>query len=198
MRVSQSAGLCRSQDNGLFPVAGSCYGDGYVTSEIMATAMALAPSRGFGPWRSICFRSGRTASLGCRVCSVRSRSSETVYDVVVSGGGMVGSAMAAALGNDAHLHEKKILLLEAGPRKSTNQLPTSYSNRVSAITLGSATLLNSFGAWDHIRSMRVKPFQRMQWKNGETGEQWQNWFSPFGMNEMNTVLLKLFGVGCLF
>ncbi|XP_048340841.1 ubiquinone biosynthesis monooxygenase COQ6, mitochondrial [Sphaerodactylus townsendi] len=128
----------------------------------MATAMALAPSRGFGPWRSICFRSGRTASLGCRVCSVRSRSSETVYDVVVSGGGMVGSAMAAALGNDAHLHEKKILLLEAGPRKSTNQLPTSYSNRVSAITLGSATLLNSFGAWDHIRSMRVKPFQRMQ------------------------------------
>ncbi|XP_015281841.1 PREDICTED: ubiquinone biosynthesis monooxygenase COQ6, mitochondrial [Gekko japonicus] len=68
----------------------------------------------------------------------------------------------AALGNDAHLHDKKILLLEAGPKKPTNQLSKSYSNRVSAITSGSATLLNSFGAWDHICSMRIKPFRRMQ------------------------------------
>nr|XP_056707268.1 ubiquinone biosynthesis monooxygenase COQ6, mitochondrial [Euleptes europaea] len=128
----------------------------------MAAAMALSLRRGFGPRKRICFRSGRVASLGWRGGSVRSSSSEAVYDVVVSGGGMVGSAMAAALGNDSHLHEKKILLLEAGPKKATNRLPKGYSNRVSAITPGSATLLNSFGAWDHICSMRIKPFQRMQ------------------------------------
>ncbi|XP_077179313.1 ubiquinone biosynthesis monooxygenase COQ6, mitochondrial isoform X1 [Paroedura picta] len=128
----------------------------------MAAAMGLVSCRGFGPWKSFCFRSVCVGSLGWRGGPVRSRSSEAVYDVVVSGGGMVGSAMAVALGNDAHLRGKKILLLEAGPKKLTKQLPKSYSNRVSAITPGSATLLNSFGAWDHIRSMRIKPFRRMQ------------------------------------
>ncbi|XP_060118223.1 ubiquinone biosynthesis monooxygenase COQ6, mitochondrial [Heteronotia binoei] len=128
----------------------------------MAAAMVLFPCRGFGPGRNFCFRSVCVASLGWQGGLVRCSSSEAVYDVVVSGGGMVGSAIAAALGNNVHLHEKKILLLEAGPKKATNQLPKSYSNRVSAITPGSATLLNSFGAWDHICSMRIKPFRRMQ------------------------------------
>uniref|UniRef100_A0A8C9FXI7 Uncharacterized protein n=1 Tax=Pavo cristatus TaxID=9049 RepID=A0A8C9FXI7_PAVCR len=72
-----------------------------------------------------------------------------LYDVVVSGGGMVGSAMAAALGHDIHFHDKKIALLEAGPRKEYH-LPESYSNRVSSISPGSATLLSStyhFYSW---------------------------------------------------
>uniref|UniRef100_A0A8B9I4Y3 Ubiquinone biosynthesis monooxygenase COQ6, mitochondrial n=1 Tax=Anser brachyrhynchus TaxID=132585 RepID=A0A8B9I4Y3_9AVES len=85
-----------------------------------------------------------------------------LYDVVVSGGGMVGSAMAAALGHDIHFHDKKIALLEAGPRKEYGQLPERFSNRVSSISPGSATLLSSFGAWDHVCSLRFKPFRRMQ------------------------------------
>uniref|UniRef100_A0A8C0VD51 Ubiquinone biosynthesis monooxygenase COQ6, mitochondrial n=1 Tax=Cyanistes caeruleus TaxID=156563 RepID=A0A8C0VD51_CYACU len=83
-------------------------------------------------------------------------------DVVVSGGGMVGSAMAAVLGHDIHFHDKKIALLEAGPRKEYSHMPDSYSNRVSSISPGSATLLSSCGAWDHVCSLRLKPFQRMQ------------------------------------
>uniref|UniRef100_A0A8D0C1C6 Ubiquinone biosynthesis monooxygenase COQ6, mitochondrial n=1 Tax=Salvator merianae TaxID=96440 RepID=A0A8D0C1C6_SALMN len=94
--------------------------------------------------------------------SVRPNGSQAVYDVVVSGGGMVGTAMAAALGHDVHFCDKKILLLEARPKKTYNELPVNYSNRVSAITPGSATLLSSFGAWDHICKMRIKPFRRMQ------------------------------------
>ncbi|XP_027736531.1 ubiquinone biosynthesis monooxygenase COQ6, mitochondrial [Empidonax traillii] len=88
--------------------------------------------------------------------------SQPLYDVVVSGGGMVGSAMAAALGHDIHFHDKKIALLEAGPRKEYDHMPDSYSNRVSSISPGSATLLSSFGAWDHVCSLRHKPFRRMQ------------------------------------
>ncbi|NXI48975.1 COQ6 monooxygenase, partial [Chloroceryle aenea] len=88
--------------------------------------------------------------------------SAPLYDVVVSGGGMVGSAMAAVLGYDIHFHDKKIALLEAGPRKEYDHVPDSYSNRVSSISPGSATLLSSFGAWDHICSLRLKPFRRMQ------------------------------------
>uniref|UniRef100_A0A4X1TJ66 Ubiquinone biosynthesis monooxygenase COQ6, mitochondrial n=1 Tax=Sus scrofa TaxID=9823 RepID=A0A4X1TJ66_PIG len=87
---------------------------------------------------------------------------DTVYDVVVSGGGMVGAAMACALGHDIHFGDKKILLLEAGPKKVLGKLPETYSNRVSSISPGSATLLSSFGAWDHICNMRYRAFRRMQ------------------------------------
>ncbi|XP_014318860.1 ubiquinone biosynthesis monooxygenase COQ6, mitochondrial isoform X1 [Myotis lucifugus] len=87
---------------------------------------------------------------------------DTVYDVVVSGGGLVGAAMACALGYDIHFHDKKILLLEAGPKKVLEKLPETYSNRVSSISPGSATLLSSFGAWDHICNMRYRAFRRMQ------------------------------------
>ncbi|XP_049626366.1 ubiquinone biosynthesis monooxygenase COQ6, mitochondrial [Suncus etruscus] len=91
-----------------------------------------------------------------------SASAHTVYDVVVSGGGLVGAAMACALGYNPHFHDKKILLLETGPKKMLEKLPENYSNRVSSISPGSATLLSSFGAWDHICNMRCRAFRRMQ------------------------------------
>lgn len=84
-----------------------------------------------------------------------------LYDAVISGGGMVGTAMACALGSHPHLRDKKILLLEAGHRKASDHLPEQFSNRVSSITPGSATLLASFGAWDQICAMRMKAYKRM-------------------------------------
>lgn len=91
-------------------------------------------------------------------------------------------------GSHPHLSHKRILLLEAGQRKVSEPLPEQFSNRVSSITPGSATLLASeytacctglcsscaaltaavslpstgFGAWDHICAMRLKPYKRMQ------------------------------------
>uniref|UniRef100_A0A8C0BEP3 Uncharacterized protein n=1 Tax=Buteo japonicus TaxID=224669 RepID=A0A8C0BEP3_9AVES len=47
------------------------------------------------------------------------------------------------LGHDIHFHDKKIALLEAGPRKEYDRMPDSYSNRVSSVSPGSATLLSS-------------------------------------------------------
>ncbi|KAM4625816.1 ubiquinone biosynthesis monooxygenase COQ6, mitochondrial [Polymixia lowei] len=85
-----------------------------------------------------------------------------VYDVVISGGGMVGSAMACSLGMDRNLEGKKILLLEAGNKKVMDKVPDTYSTRVSSISPGSATLLNGIGAWEHITNMRCKPYQKMQ------------------------------------
>lgn len=102
-----------------------------------------------GLHRSVCHRSLNSSAAA-------------LYDVVISGGGMVGTAMACALGSHPHLHNKKILLLEAGHRKLYDELPEQFSNRVSSITPGSATLLASFGAWDHICAMRMKPYKRMQ------------------------------------
>ncbi|XP_070834863.1 ubiquinone biosynthesis monooxygenase COQ6, mitochondrial [Chaetodon trifascialis] len=85
-----------------------------------------------------------------------------VYDVIISGGGMVGSAMACSLGMDPNLVDKKILLLEAGNKKVMDKLPDTYSTRVSSISPGSATLLSSIGAWDYITKTRCKPYKKMQ------------------------------------
>ncbi|XP_042292890.1 ubiquinone biosynthesis monooxygenase COQ6, mitochondrial [Thunnus maccoyii] len=85
-----------------------------------------------------------------------------VYDVIISGGGMVGSAMACSLGLDPNLEGKKILLLEAGNKKVIDKVPDTYSTRVSSISPGSATLLSGIGAWEHITKMRCKPYKKMQ------------------------------------
>ncbi|XP_059038833.1 ubiquinone biosynthesis monooxygenase COQ6, mitochondrial isoform X2 [Mustela lutreola] len=119
-------------------------------------AARLAVSR----WRAAPAAAGRGPLLSCRRWS--GAKADTLYDVVVSGGGLVGTAMACALGHDIHFSDKKILLLEAGPKKVWEKLPETYSNRVSSISPGSATLLSSFGAWDHICNMRYRAFRRMQ------------------------------------
>ncbi|XP_005797766.1 ubiquinone biosynthesis monooxygenase COQ6, mitochondrial [Xiphophorus maculatus] len=98
------------------------------------------------------------------VCSEnRTDCSKTeVYDVIISGGGMVGSAMACSLGMDPNLAGKKILLLEAGHKKVMDRVPDTYSTRVSSISPGSATLLSGIGAWEQVTRMRCKPYKRMQ------------------------------------
>ncbi|XP_040831240.1 ubiquinone biosynthesis monooxygenase COQ6, mitochondrial [Ochotona curzoniae] len=113
---------------------------------------------------SRCAAAPVAARRGPLVCSRRwsGASADTVYDVVVSGGGLVGAAMACALGHDIHFRDKKILLIEAGPKKVLEKLSDTYSNRVSSISPGSATLLSSFGAWDHVCNMRYRAFRRMQ------------------------------------
>ncbi|KAL6105704.1 coq6 [Pungitius sinensis] len=98
------------------------------------------------------------------VCAqhVDDSSKNEVYDIIISGGGMVGSAMACSLGMDRNLEGKKILLLEAGNKKVMHKVPDTYSTRVSSISPGSATLLTGVGAWEHITKMRCKPYKRMQ------------------------------------
>nr|XP_061824768.1 ubiquinone biosynthesis monooxygenase COQ6, mitochondrial-like isoform X1 [Nerophis lumbriciformis] len=99
-----------------------------------------------------------------RVCATHGNDSgkNEVYDIIISGGGIVGSAMACSVGMDPNLMGKKVLLLEAGNKKVMDEVPDSYSTRVSSISPGSATLLNGIGAWEHITNMRCKPYKKMQ------------------------------------
>lgn len=110
-----------------------------------------------------CLSSHRNICRGF-VCVQQSEtvSQDEVYDVIISGGGMVGSAMACSLGMDPNLGDKKILLLEAGHKKVMDKVPDTYSTRVSSISPGSATLLAGVGAWDSITEMRCKPYKKMQ------------------------------------
>lgn len=98
-----------------FPILDGCYGNGHVTSEVMAAIVALLPCCGLGPpcKKGFCLRSSRVTSLVWRG-SVRFHASK-VYDVVVSGGGMVGSAMAAALGTSRRCSVFSALILPIHP-----------------------------------------------------------------------------------
>lgn len=110
-----------------------------------------------------CLSSPRNICRGF-VCAQQSNTvgQDEVYDVIISGGGMVGSAMACSLGMDPNLGDKKILLLEAGHKKVMDKVADTYSTRVSSISPGSATLLAGIGAWDSITEMRCKPYKKMQ------------------------------------
>uniref|UniRef100_A0A672N837 Ubiquinone biosynthesis monooxygenase COQ6, mitochondrial n=1 Tax=Sinocyclocheilus grahami TaxID=75366 RepID=A0A672N837_SINGR len=107
--------------------------------------------------------SGARRGFACSERHEESSASENqLFDIIISGGGMVGTAMACSLGLDPNLAGKKILLLEAGHKKEMDGVPETYSTRVSSISPGSATLLSGLGAWDHIANMRCKPYNKMQ------------------------------------
>ncbi|XP_038621605.1 ubiquinone biosynthesis monooxygenase COQ6, mitochondrial isoform X1 [Tachyglossus aculeatus] len=105
---------------------------------------------------------GAAAVRRCGGVQYGSGPAPAVYDVVVAGGGMVGAAAACALGHDVRLGRKRILLLEAGPKRAAGRPPAHFGNRVSAISPASADFLASFGAWEHICATRCKAFRRMQ------------------------------------
>ncbi|XP_050296449.1 ubiquinone biosynthesis monooxygenase COQ6, mitochondrial isoform X2 [Anthonomus grandis grandis] len=83
------------------------------------------------------------------------------YDIVIAGGGMVGTTLACTLGKNKKLTEKKILLLEASKNKPWT-LPEKYSNRVVSLNPGTRTLLNSIGAWKNIEKSRFATVKRLQ------------------------------------
>ncbi|XP_011696914.1 PREDICTED: ubiquinone biosynthesis monooxygenase COQ6 isoform X1 [Wasmannia auropunctata] len=86
---------------------------------------------------------------------------EETYDVVVAGGGMVGTTLACAIANNRRLAGKKILLLEGSPKQEYTP-QEQYSNRVVALNQQTRTLLSSIGAWKHIEAVRCSPVRRMQ------------------------------------
>ncbi|WP_327125149.1 NAD(P)-binding protein [Nitrincola sp. A-D6] len=74
----------------------------------------------------------------------------THYDIVIVGGGMVGSAIACALGNSRY----QIAVIE-------HEYPAAFEFsqpqdlRVSALSVASETLLRNLGVWEGITSRRL-------------------------------------------
>ena len=78
-------------------------------------------------------------------------------DVIVVGGGMVGSAAAvglAQLGLKVQLIERTTL-----PHFEPNQ---PYDIRISAISVTSVRLLEQLNAWQNIRAMRICPYRALE------------------------------------
>ncbi|KAF5308215.1 hypothetical protein FQR65_LT06395 [Abscondita terminalis] len=83
------------------------------------------------------------------------------YDIIVAGGGIVGTTLACTLGKNTKLNGHSILLLESGKPRSY-VLEEKYSNRVSSINLNTYNLLNKIGAWKHIADVRCSQVTNMQ------------------------------------
>jgi len=85
------------------------------------------------------------------------------YDVLIVGGGMVGAALACALGNSS----LKVAVLDRAPPTAPD---TGYDQRVSAITLASQSFFENIGVWDGMVQRRVSPVREMQvWSEGGNG-----------------------------
>ena len=78
------------------------------------------------------------------------------FDVVIVGGGMVGSALACALGKSS----LDIAIIE-GQEPELNWPNDSHDLRVSAITRGSQNLFEKIGVWETISTDRVSPYNEM-------------------------------------
>ncbi len=92
------------------------------------------------------------------------------YQVVIVGGGMVGTALAAALANS----DISIALIEPSKVQEPAQQRVNcadFDTRVSAITAQSEALLTQLGIWPRISEQRKSPYQGMTvWDAEGTGE----------------------------
>lgn len=79
------------------------------------------------------------------------------YDVVIVGGGMVGAALGCGLGGSP----LRVAVLEDAPPPPYDS-EQAHDLRVSAVSIASASIFKTVGAWQGIVSRRYCPFRRMR------------------------------------
>lgn len=79
------------------------------------------------------------------------------YEVIIAGGGMVGSALACLLGQAG----KRVAVLEAAAPAAFSAADP-FDVRVSALSRASQRMLLGAGAWGRVLAMRAAPYERMQ------------------------------------
>ncbi len=91
----------------------------------------------------------------------------TKFDVIISGGGMVGLALANLL--DESL---KIALMDPQPMPSLEQVSAAaYGSRVSAISGRSKNILQQAKVWSEFPAKRIAPYQSMVvWEENGSSE----------------------------
>uniref|UniRef100_A0A915Q1S4 Ubiquinone biosynthesis monooxygenase COQ6, mitochondrial n=1 Tax=Setaria digitata TaxID=48799 RepID=A0A915Q1S4_9BILA len=83
------------------------------------------------------------------------------YDIIIIGGGMVGNAMACSIGLSERLKSKKVLILDSAEIKAPTK-NSPYGNRVTAVSPPSISLFKKLGIWNDLVDLRVKRVDRLQ------------------------------------
>mmetsp|Transcript_11655 Transcript_11655/g.18957 ORF Transcript_11655/g.18957 Transcript_11655/m.18957 type:complete len:515 (+) Transcript_11655:22-1566(+) len=93
------------------------------------------------------------------------------YDLVIVGGGLVGSFLACCLGTFPETKSLRVAVLESRRMASGNRvLPAIPDARVSAISPSTVRLFKEIGIWDSVKKARATPFTAMQvWEAGSGG-----------------------------
>ncbi|KAH3852894.1 ubiquinone biosynthesis monooxygenase COQ6, mitochondrial-like [Dreissena polymorpha] len=111
---------------------------------------------------SLCFATARQLGTLHAYASRRYTSHDVqTADIVISGGGMVGAGMACALGHESLLQNRRIVLLEAAPKKGFS-LTEKYGNRTCTLSPASVSLFEKCGVWSKVENMRCQKVLRMQ------------------------------------
>lgn len=88
------------------------------------------------------------------------------FDVIIVGGGMVGAALACALGQGG----LRVAVIESRePEPFTAE--QDYGLRVSALSIASQHILENLGVWQQLQDWRTSPYEQMLvWDAGGTGK----------------------------
>jgi 2-octaprenylphenol hydroxylase len=106
------------------------------------------------------------------------------FDIVVVGGGLTGLAIAAQLARGSRTGAQRITVVDTAdrPRYSADK---DVELRVSAISTGSAAILDDVGAWGHVLATRACPYDHMRvWH--EADEPDGPWSLHFDADEFGT------------
>jgi 2-octaprenylphenol hydroxylase len=83
------------------------------------------------------------------------------YDVLIVGAGVTGLTVAALLAQCRHSQHLRITVADAAPRP-VHDPEDDIALRVSAIATGSAQLLDTVGAWQHVVDTRASAYETMR------------------------------------
>jgi len=124
---------------------------------------------------------------------------QSIYDVVIVGGGLVGTTLACALATELGEHYS-IALIEV---REPAPLPvidegTAFEPRVSALTQASRQLLTNIGVWSEITRQRFGLMRNMTvWDADGTGHiEFKG--EDLGQSELGFIVENRITVACLF
>jgi 2-octaprenylphenol hydroxylase len=83
------------------------------------------------------------------------------FSIVIAGAGMVGLTIAARLARSRQRASFDLAVVDAGSRPDFD-VAADVGLRVSAVSLGSARILDEVGAWDRVLANRACAFQGMR------------------------------------
>jgi 2-octaprenyl-3-methyl-6-methoxy-1,4-benzoquinol hydroxylase/2-octaprenylphenol hydroxylase len=108
---------------------------------------------------------------------------EVIYDVTVVGAGMVGATLASLLSRCGF----SVALVEAG-EPSVFDPESEVGLRVSAVSPGSAAVLEQAGAWKAVSAQRHRAYRRMLVEDGEENEPLRFDAPVFNLERLGTIV----------